>query len=198
MKLFGGGDGGILVSLCPSVRPSVLLSVSLSVCLSIRPASCVCSVAPTVLVGSMSYLHIFSSNFRRCVAYKVSCEISKFQFLGVGNHGGAGCISERRRSSCSSSTVIWTSSYTVVWGMFDGWKKITFLMFPLCRHYKARALMYARKGCFTVVVHTRCYTLFARKTQLEMMIKKSTRRVRFIANTVQCHHDTVFLDTQKR
>ena len=51
--------GGILVSLRPSVRP----------------ASRVRSVAPTVLVGSISYLYILSSNFRRCVVCKVSCKI---------------------------------------------------------------------------------------------------------------------------
>ena len=48
--------GGILVSLRPSI------------CLSVRPASRVRSVAPTVLVGSISYLYILSSNFRSCVA----------------------------------------------------------------------------------------------------------------------------------
>ena len=39
------------------------------------PASCVRSVAPTVLVGSISYLYILSSDFRRCVACKVSFKI---------------------------------------------------------------------------------------------------------------------------
>ena len=34
-----------------------------------------CSVVPTVLVGSISYLYMLSSNFRRCVACKVSCKI---------------------------------------------------------------------------------------------------------------------------
>ena len=48
--------GGILVSPCPSVR--------LSVCGQNR----VRSVSSTMLVGSISYLHILSSNFRRCVA----------------------------------------------------------------------------------------------------------------------------------
>ena len=72
-KLLGGGGGGILVSLRPSIRPSVLPSV--------RPTSCVRSVAPTVLVGSISYLHILSSNFRRCVTCKISCKILKFEFL---------------------------------------------------------------------------------------------------------------------
>ena len=53
----------------PSVHPSIC------------PASGVRSVAPTVLVGSISYLHISSSNFSRCVVCKVSCRISKFEFL---------------------------------------------------------------------------------------------------------------------
>ena len=53
------------------VRPSVCL------------ASRVRSVALTVLVGSISYLHILSSNFRRCVACKVSCKIPKFEFLAI-------------------------------------------------------------------------------------------------------------------
>ena len=42
---------------------------------SIRPASRVCSVAPTVLVGSISYIYILSSNFRRCDACKGCCKI---------------------------------------------------------------------------------------------------------------------------
>ena len=58
-----------------SVRPSVRLSV--------RPASCVRSVAPTVLVGSISYLYILSSNFRRCVECNVFCKISRFEFLAI-------------------------------------------------------------------------------------------------------------------
>ena len=58
--------GGILVSLHPSV------------CLSVRLTSHVCSVAPTVLVGSISYLCILSSNFRKCVTCKVSCKIWTF------------------------------------------------------------------------------------------------------------------------
>ena len=63
--------GGILVSLRPSVH------------LSVPPASRVCSVAPTVLAGSISYLYILLSNFRRCVMCKVSSKISKFKFLAM-------------------------------------------------------------------------------------------------------------------
>ena len=48
--------GGILVSPCPS-----RLSARLSVCI-------VSTVSFTILAGSISYLHILSSNFRRCVA----------------------------------------------------------------------------------------------------------------------------------
>ena len=63
---------GGYIGFTPSVRPSV------------RPASRVHSVAPTVLVGSISYLYILSSNFRRCVACKVNLlHNSKFGFLAV-------------------------------------------------------------------------------------------------------------------
>ena len=93
-------------------------SVHLSVCPSIRPTSRVCSVVPTVLVGSISYLYILSSNFRRCVMCKDSCQILGFQFLAIfkiswlwlcvvltwdlmwitskGNHGAERGISECR------------------------------------------------------------------------------------------------------
>ena len=57
-KLFGGGGGGGGgggVYWFHSVR------------LSVRPASGVRSVAFSVLVGSISYVYILSSNFRRCV-----------------------------------------------------------------------------------------------------------------------------------
>ena len=98
--------GGILVSFHLSVCPSV--------CPSVRPTSRVRSLAPTVLVESISYLYILSNNFRRCVACEVYCKILKFYFdfvlfwLGMwitcmGNHGVAGGISERRLSICSSS-----------------------------------------------------------------------------------------------
>ena len=104
---------GILVSLRPSVSPSFRLSV--------HPASRVRSVAPTVLIGSISYLCILSSNFRRCVTCKVSCKIKKilaifflicnFNFvlfwLGIWCQstvwvimGAVGGISECRHSSC--------------------------------------------------------------------------------------------------
>ena len=115
---------GFTLSVCPSVRRPV--------CPSVHPASHVRSVAPTVLDGSISYLYILSSNFR-CVACKVSCKISKFEFLAIfqnlqlwlclvltwelwitsmGNHGTSGGISECRHSSCSSSS---HSSFVVRW-----------------------------------------------------------------------------------
>ena len=59
----------------------ILVALRTSVCPSVRPASCVCSVAPTVLVWSISYLCILLSNLRRCVTCKVSCSILKFEFL---------------------------------------------------------------------------------------------------------------------
>ena len=51
------------------------LSVHLSGPPSARPACRVCSVAPTVLNGIISYLYILSSNFRRCVACKLVSKI---------------------------------------------------------------------------------------------------------------------------
>ena len=85
---------------------------------SVRPASRVRSVAPTVLVGSILYLYILSSNYRRCAACKGFCKICIFANFynfwlclvltwdlmwipSMGNHGAAGGISEHRRSSCS-------------------------------------------------------------------------------------------------
>ena len=101
--------GGILVSPCPSVR--------LSVC----GQNGVRSVSSTIVIGSISYLHILSSNFRRCVACNGCFKIQKLEILanslnlllwlwllltwdpiwlnGMGNHEVS---SERRRSSCSS------------------------------------------------------------------------------------------------
>ena len=86
--------------------------VRLSVCGQNR----VRSVSSTILIGSISYLHILSSNFRRCVACNARCEIQKFDFvffwLGIQYDSMVwvimrrrGVSSERRRSSCSS--LIW-------------------------------------------------------------------------------------------
>ena len=55
--------GGILVSPCPSVR---LWTESLR------------SVSSTILIGSISYLHILSSTFRRCVACNARFKNLKF------------------------------------------------------------------------------------------------------------------------
>ena len=80
------GEEGILVSLRPSVRPYLILSIRPSVRQSVFPASRVRSVAPTVLLGSISYLYISSSNFRGCVAcfWKFFCKISKFGIFLMG------------------------------------------------------------------------------------------------------------------
>ena len=61
--------GGILVLPCPSVR--------LSVCGQKR----VRSMSSTILIGSISYLHIWPSNFRRCVACNARFKIQKFEIL---------------------------------------------------------------------------------------------------------------------
>ena len=63
--------GGILVSPCPSVR--------LSICGHNR----VRSVSSTILVGSISYIHILSSNFRRCAAYKVCITFTNTTFWQI-------------------------------------------------------------------------------------------------------------------
>ena len=60
---------GILVSPCRSVR--------LSICGQNR----VRSVSSTILIGSISYLHILSTNFRRCVACNAHFRIQKFEIL---------------------------------------------------------------------------------------------------------------------
>ena len=61
--------------------------VHLSVCLSVRLSVCgqnrVRSVSSTILIGSISYVHILSSNFRRCVACKACFEIQKFEILAI-------------------------------------------------------------------------------------------------------------------
>ena len=83
-EVVGGYIGftpSVHMSICPSIRPSVRPSI--------RPASHVRSVVPTVLVGSISYLYILSSNSG---------------------------ISERRRSSCSSCISWWSRvSKTASW-----------------------------------------------------------------------------------
>ena len=66
-KLLGGGGGGY-TGFTPSVCPSVC------------PATRVRYVAPTLLVGSISYFYILSSNFRGCVACNVYFKISKVEF----------------------------------------------------------------------------------------------------------------------
>ena len=69
MKLLGEG----YISFTPSVRP---FGVRPSVFPFVRPTSRVRSLAPTVLVGSISYLFILSSSFRRCVACNFSWKVS--------------------------------------------------------------------------------------------------------------------------
>ena len=60
------GYTGFTLSVCPSAR--------LSVCGQNR----VRSVSSTICIGSISYLHILSNNFRRCVVCNVCLKIWKF------------------------------------------------------------------------------------------------------------------------
>ena len=64
-----GGYTGFTLSVCPYVR--------LSVCGQNR----VRSVSSTILVGFISYLHILSSNFRRCVACNACFKIQNFEIF---------------------------------------------------------------------------------------------------------------------
>ena len=107
---------------------------------SVRPASHVRSVAPTVLVGSISYLYILSSNFRRCVACQVASKIwifgifLKFVTLtlscfdlglmwitSMGNHGAAG-VSQNAgvlvlvyiNPSCKGSGIFYTNWASII------------------------------------------------------------------------------------
>ena len=57
--------------------------VRLSVCLSVCGQNCVRSVSSTILIRSISYLHILSSNFRRCVACNARFKIQKFEILAI-------------------------------------------------------------------------------------------------------------------
>ena len=67
-----GGYTGFSLYVCPSVH----LSVCLSVCGRNRN-----SVSSTILVGSISYLHILSSNLRRCVACNACFKINFGEFF---------------------------------------------------------------------------------------------------------------------
>ena len=109
----------------PSVHLSVRPSMHPSMHPSVHPASCVRSEAPTVLVGSISYLHISYcatsegvlhakflekckniGNFLNFVTLVLNWDL--MWITSVGNHGVATGISERRCSSCSS---LWLAIY---------------------------------------------------------------------------------------
>ena len=117
---------------------------TLSICPSVHPTSCVCSVAPTVLVGSISYLYILLSNFRRCVTCTVYCKIIKFEFLAIfqicnfvlfwlGNlceSWGIGGISERRHSSCFSYLLIFPFMFVLLWYLLKVYSKCIYSVPP--------------------------------------------------------------------
>ena len=60
-----------------------LVSRRQTVCPSVCGHNRVRSVFSTILVGSISYLHILSSNFGRCVACKGYCKIPEFECLVI-------------------------------------------------------------------------------------------------------------------
>ena len=118
------GYTGFTSSVRPSVRPSICLSVCPSVCGQNR----VCSVTFTILAGYISYLHILSSNFKRCVACNVFWKIIKSEFLAnfsnlwlwlclvftwdliyinsMGSHGGGGGGGVFSECSCSNGLTV--------------------------------------------------------------------------------------------
>ena len=63
----------------------LVAGILVSLCLSVRPASRVRSVAPTVLVGSISYLYILSSNFGNFLKF-VTLTLSCFDLGSDVNH----------------------------------------------------------------------------------------------------------------
>ena len=126
---------GITLSVCPSVVERGVYwyhLVRLSVCGQNR----VSSVSSIILIGSISYLHILSSNFRRCVTCNSRFKILKFWrifkicnfdfvFIWLGIQYDSmvwviirqrGVSSERRCSSCSSchcySPPLWNQTMT--------------------------------------------------------------------------------------
>ena len=133
--------------------------VRLSVCGQNR----VRSVSSTILIGSISYLHILSSNFRRCVACNARFKFQKFEilanlrifkicnfdfvifWLGIQYDSMVwvimrrrGVSSERRRSSCSSYISICNAVYDIQYihmFVYCGAKYDLLDELPLC-HYK--------------------------------------------------------------
>ena len=111
-------------SLQRSWKGGILFSPCRSVLLSVCGQNRVRSVSSTILVGSISYLHILSGHIRRCFACNVYCKIKKNKILAnslnlllwlcilltwdpiwlisMGNHEAVGVSSEWRRSNCSS------------------------------------------------------------------------------------------------
>ena len=74
-----GGYTGFTLSVRPLTRPDLHHVVGLFILREVRLCVCgqnrVCAVSSTILIGSISYLHILSSNFRRCVACTVCFKI---------------------------------------------------------------------------------------------------------------------------
>ena len=64
-----------------SWKGGILVSRRLSVCQSVCGQNRVRSISSTILAGSISYLHILTSIFGRCVGCKRYCENPEFEFL---------------------------------------------------------------------------------------------------------------------
>ena len=125
---------------------------------SVRPAFCVCSVAPTVLVGSISYLYILWSNFRRCVLFTSFAKFQNLNFwqffkicnfdfvffwLGIWCESQVGVIMGWRRVSQNAGILIvlvrnWIDLWSFVIQIMEVHKQMTCShlrkhMTPLCK-----------------------------------------------------------------
>ena len=115
---------GFTLSVCQSVCPSVRLSI----CGQNRA----CSVSSAILVRSIPYLHILSSNFRRCVSCKVCFNIKIFgKFFNF--------------VSFTLSSFHLGSYDSIVWVIMRGWVSSE------CRHSSCCSLF--RQNIFIVKFH---------------------------------------------
>ena len=125
------------ISLCPTsmklkagytVFPSsVCPSICSFVCLSICGQNHVCSLSSTIL-GSISYLYISSSTFRRCVTCEVFCKIPKFELKFATLT--LSCLDLEWKNVCENESIVWE---TMGWGW--GYAQNAGVLVPLVFHH---------------------------------------------------------------
>ena len=71
----------------------------------------VCSIASIILARSISYLHMLSSNFRRCVMCKVFMKLKNLKFLSIACTWFAAevpqCLDNGGCKECDQTVMIW-------------------------------------------------------------------------------------------